>query len=80
MKPEEASGARRSALGYRLSAIGYRTIFFARLGEVMPDGGARSATLERMTALSLTRMARGQISCADHSGLMSVVHTYRLAV
>jgi hypothetical protein len=29
---------------------------------VMPNGGARSATLERMTALSPTRMARGHIS------------------
>ena len=46
----------------------------------MPDGGARSATLERMTALSLTGMVRGQVSCADHSGLMSVEDTYRLAV
>jgi hypothetical protein len=46
----------------------------------MPDGGARSATLERMTALSLPCVARGQISCADRSGLMSVVDTYRLAV
>ena len=80
MKPEEASGARRSAIGYRLSAIGYRTIFFARLGEVMPDGGARSATLERMTALSLPCVARGQTSCADHSGFMPVVDAYRLAV
>jgi hypothetical protein len=29
---------------------------------VVPDGGARSATLERMTALSPTRVARGNVS------------------
>jgi hypothetical protein len=29
---------------------------------VMPDGVARSATLERMTALSLTGVARGRVS------------------
>ena len=46
----------------------------------MPDGGARSATLERMSALSLTGVVRGQIPCADHSGFMPVVDTYRLAV
>ena len=46
----------------------------------MPDGGARSATLERMTALSLPCVARGQTSCADHSGFMPVVDAYRLAV
>jgi hypothetical protein len=46
----------------------------------MPDGGARSATLERMTALSLTGAARWQISCADHSGFMPVMDTYSLAV
>ena len=51
-----------------------------RGGGVMPDGGARSATLERMSALSLTWVVRGQVSCADHSGLMPVVDTYRLAV
>jgi hypothetical protein len=49
-------------------------------GGVMPDGGARSATLERMTALSLTGAARWQISCADHSGFMPVMDTYSLAV
>ena len=47
---------------------------------VMPDGGARSATLERMTALSLTRVVRGHVSCADHFDVMSVVDTYKLAV
>jgi hypothetical protein len=46
----------------------------------MPDGGARSATLERMTALSLTGAVRGRIACADHSGFMPAVDTYRLAV
>jgi hypothetical protein len=46
----------------------------------MPDGGARSATLERMTPLSLKRVMRGQVSCADHSGFTPVVDTYRLAV
>jgi len=46
----------------------------------MPDGGARSATLERMTALSLTGVVRAHVSCADHSGLVPVVDTYRLAV
>jgi hypothetical protein len=39
----------------------------------MPNGGARSATLERMSA-------RGLISCADHSVLTRVVDTYELAV
>ena len=29
----------------------------------MPDGGARSATLERMSALSLAWVARGHVSC-----------------
>ena len=33
----------------------------------MPDGGARSATLERMTALSLPRKVREHFACADHS-------------
>jgi hypothetical protein len=46
----------------------------------MPDGGARSATLERMTALSLTGMVRGQVSCADHSVFTQVADTYELAV
>ena len=46
----------------------------------MPDGGARSATLERMTALSLRRVVRAHVSCADHSGLMAVMDTYKLAV
>ena len=46
----------------------------------MPDGGARSATLERMTALSLRDAARGRNACADHSGFMPVGDTYRLAV
>jgi hypothetical protein len=34
----------------------------------MPDGGARSATLERMMALSLTRMVRGNVSCCAVPG------------
>jgi hypothetical protein len=46
----------------------------------MPDGGARSATLERMSPLSLTRVVRGRNACADHSGFMPVGDTYRLAV
>jgi len=46
----------------------------------MPDGGARSATLERMTALSLAWVVRRQIACADHSVFTQVVDTYRLAV
>jgi hypothetical protein len=46
----------------------------------MPDGGARSATLERMSALSPTNVVRVHVSCADHSDLMSVVDTYKLAV
>src|ERR1700761_4807122 len=46
----------------------------------MPDGGARSATLERMSAVSLTGVVRERNACADHSGLMPVVDTYRLAV
>jgi hypothetical protein len=41
----------------------------------MPDGGARSATLERMSPLSLTRVVRGRNACADHSGFMPVVDT-----
>ena len=32
---------------------------------VMPDGGARSATLETMRALSLTRIARETILYSD---------------
>jgi len=46
----------------------------------MPDGGARSAALERMTALSLPCVGRGHIACADHSGFVSVMDTYELAV
>ncbi|MGF6644870.1 hypothetical protein P3T17_003013 [Paraburkholderia sp. GAS82] len=46
----------------------------------MPDGGARSATLERMTALSLPLKARGHFACADHSVFTQVVDTYELAV
>ena len=34
----------------------------------MPDGGARSATLERMTALSLRWVVRGRVSCRAVSG------------
>ena len=48
--------------------------------EVMPDGGARSATLERMSAVSLTGVVRERNACADHSGFMPVGDTYRLAV
>jgi len=33
-----------------------------------------------MSPLSLTRVVRVQVSCADHSGLMPVVDTYKLAV
>ena len=47
---------------------------------VMPDGGARSATLERMSALSLEGMVRGRVACADHFVFAPVVDTYRLAV
>ena len=47
---------------------------------VMPDGGARSATLERMSPLSLMQAVRGAVPCADHFGLMPVMDTYRLAV
>jgi hypothetical protein len=46
----------------------------------MPDGGARSATLERMSALSLEGMVRGRVACADHFVFAPVVDTYRLAV
>ena len=46
----------------------------------MPDGGARSATLERMSALSPRRVVRGHVSCADHSGFVPVGDTYRVAV
>jgi hypothetical protein len=46
----------------------------------MSRGGARSATLERMTALSQARVVRGHIACADHSDIVSVVDTYKLAV
>jgi hypothetical protein len=46
----------------------------------MPDGGARSATLERMSPWSQTGVVRGQFSCADHSGFEAVVDTYKLAV
>ena len=46
----------------------------------MPDGGARSATLERMTALSLTRVVRESVLSSHHSGLMAEVDTYKLAV
>ena len=38
--------------------------------EVLPNGGARSATLEQMTALSLTLVVRAHVSCADHSDVM----------
>jgi hypothetical protein len=46
----------------------------------MPDGGARSATMERMSAVSQTGVVRERNACAYHSGFMPVVHTYRLAV
>jgi hypothetical protein len=46
----------------------------------MPNGGARSATLERMSPLSLMQAVRGAVPCADHFGLMPVMDTYRLAV
>jgi hypothetical protein len=49
-------------------------------GAAMPDGGARSATLERTSAVSLTDVLRGQVSCADHSGFRPVVDPYGLAV
>jgi hypothetical protein len=64
--------------------------FFGRGGAVRQplcpaDGSyarrrARSATLERMSAVSLTGVVRERNACADHSGLMPVVDTYRLAV
>jgi hypothetical protein len=46
----------------------------------MPDGGARSATLERMSPLSLMQAVRGAVPCADHFVFAPVVDTYRLAV
>jgi hypothetical protein len=46
----------------------------------MPTGGARSATLERMSALSPGKTARGTVSSSDHSGHMPEVDTYWLAV
>ena len=52
----------------------------ARRKNVVPDGGARSATLELMITLSLPGVVRRQLSCADHSDFMSVVDTYELAV
>jgi hypothetical protein len=33
----------------------------------MPNGGAQGATLERMSAVSLTWMVRETISSSDHS-------------
>ncbi len=41
----------------------------------MPIGGARSATLERMNALSLTREMRETVLSSDHFDLMLVVDT-----
>jgi hypothetical protein len=46
----------------------------------MPFGGARSATLERMNALSLAQVVRGTVSSSDHSELSAVADTYKLAV
>ncbi len=46
----------------------------------MPDGGAHGATLEQTSAVSLTDVLRGQVSCADHSGFRPVVDPYGLAV
>jgi hypothetical protein len=51
-----------------------------RLGHVMPSGGAHSATLERMTALSLTWVVREHISSSDHFGFTAEADTYELAV
>jgi hypothetical protein len=46
----------------------------------MPSGGAHSATLERMTALSLTWVVREHISSSDHFGFTAEADTYELAV
>jgi hypothetical protein len=46
----------------------------------MPYGGARSATLERMSAWSLTQKMRGQISSSHHERIRTEVDTYVLAV
>ena len=64
--------------------------FFGRSGAVRQplspaDGSyarrrARSATLERMSAVSLTGVVRERNACADHSGFMPAGDTYRLAV
>ena len=46
----------------------------------MPHGGARSATLERMSAVSLTGVTRVLISSSDHSARIKDEDTYKLAV
>jgi hypothetical protein len=55
--------------------------FTPRFAEgVMPDGGARSATLERMSPLSLTQVVRGAVPCADRFRFTAEMDTYELAV
>jgi len=46
----------------------------------MPDGGARSATLERMSPLSPTQVVRGAVPCADRFRFTAEMDTYELAV
>jgi hypothetical protein len=58
--------------------------FTPRFAEgVMPDGGARSATLERMSPLSptqVTQVVRGAVPCADRFRFTAEMDTYELAV
>jgi len=46
----------------------------------MLDGGARSATLERMSPLPLTQAARETLPCADRFHFIPEMDTYELAV
>ncbi|SDG69496.1 hypothetical protein SAMN05216466_104492 [Paraburkholderia phenazinium] len=46
----------------------------------MPGGGARSATLERMNALSRRWAVRKHISSSDHFVFTREADTYKLAV
>jgi hypothetical protein len=61
-----------TAIGLSASPSAERQFKIVRIptqfaGDVMPDGVARSATLERMSAVSLTGVMRGHNACADHS-------------
>jgi hypothetical protein len=58
----EASAAMATPAAYARGYARWRGRMCPATARVVPDGGARSATLERMSALSRTGLARGQVS------------------